>query len=143
MAAIANIVLNDAATTPVAHTFNPDRQGLQGNVSIAEFVDRAANSGVPVGMYKLSMNLSRPTAQRKSYRLGLKLAVPVLETLSNSTVTGITPAPTVSYTVLAQLDVVIPERASLQSRKDLRKMLYEALNNSQVIAAIENLDFPY
>lgn len=143
MGAIANIVVNDAASTPVAHTFNPSLQGLQGRDSVAEFEDRTVNTGIAVGFYKVHLTLSRPTAQRKTYRVGLKLSTPVLETVSNSTVSGIAPAPTVSYTPLIQLDAVIPERSSLQSRKDIRKMFYELLNNAQVIAAIENLDAPY
>jgi hypothetical protein len=143
LGAIANIVLNDAAATPVAHTFNPARQGLVANSQVAEFEDRVVNGGIPVGFYRFSIDFSRPMKQRKSYRVKLKLETPVLETVSNSTVSGIAPAPTVSYTPLVQIDVVIPERSSLQIRKDLRKMIYEALNNTQVVNAIENLDAPY
>lgn len=142
MSAISNVVLNDAATTPLAHTFQPDQQGFRDNQQVAIYVDRAANAGTPVGFYKLEMAMSRPTANRKTYRLAVKLSTPVLETVSNSTVSGIAPAPTVAYTPLIQTEVVIPERASQQSRKDLRKMFYEALNHSQVVNAIENLDFP-
>jgi len=142
MSQMSNVVLNDAAATPVAHTFAPDVQGLRENQQVAIYVDRAANAGIPVGFNKLELTFSRPTAQRKTYRLGLKLSTPVLEVTSNSTVTGIAPAPTVAYTPLIQTEVVIPERASQQARKDLRKMFYEALNHSQVKDAIENLDFP-
>jgi hypothetical protein len=142
LSAIANIVLNDAAATPVAHTFNPSRQGLVGGSQVAEYEDRVVNAGIPVGFFRLNLDFSRPQPQRRSYRIKLKLETPVLENTSNSTVTGIAPAPTVSYVPLAQVDVVIPERASLQVRKDLRKMLYEALNNAQVVSAIENLDPP-
>jgi hypothetical protein len=143
MAAIANIVLNDAATTPVAHTFSPARQGFFNGQDIAEYEDRVVNGGIPVGFYRVNLALSRPSKDRKSYRIGLKLSTPVLEVVNSSTYSGITPAPTISYTPLAQVDVVIPDRASLQSRKDIRKMLYEALNSATVVNAIENLDFPY
>lgn len=143
MPAIANIVLNDAATTPVAHTFNPARQGLVGNSMVADFEDRSANTGIPVGFYKVALDFNRPTKDRKTYRIGLKLSTPVLETVSNSTVSGIAPAPQVSYTPMVDCTIVIPDRASLQNRKDIRKMFYELLNNSQVVAAIENLDAPY
>jgi hypothetical protein len=142
MSAIANVVLNDAATTPVAHTFSPDVQGLRDGQQIAIYVDRAANAGTPVGFYKLEMTMSRPSANRKTYRVGLKMSMPVLEVTSNSTVSGIAPAPTIAYSPLIQMDVVIPERASAQARKDLRKMFYEALNHAQVKGAIEDLDFP-
>lgn len=143
MAQIANIVLNDAATTPVAHTFSPSRQGFFNGLDVAEYEDRASNTGIPVGFYRFSLNVSRPNRDRKSYRIALKLSIPVMEVTSNSTVSGIAPAPTVAYTPLAQVEVVIPDRASQQSRKDLRKMLYEALASSAVVSAIENLDFPH
>lgn len=143
MSAIANIVLNDAATTPVAHTFNPARQGLVGSSSIAMFEDRAANTGIPVGFFKVDLDFSRPSKARKTYRIGLKLSTPVMEVVSNSTVSGIAPAPTVAYTPMAEVVFVIPERSSLQVRKDLRKMFYELMNNAQVVAAVEQLDAPY
>jgi hypothetical protein len=142
MAQIANIVLNDAAGTPVAHTFSPARQGFFSGQDVAEYEDRAANTGIPVGFYKLSLSVSRPNRDRKSYRINVKLSTPVMETISNSTATGILPAPTVAYTPLIQMDVVIPDRTSLQARKDLRKMFYEALNATAVKAAIEDLEFP-
>lgn len=143
MSAITNIVLNDAASPPVSHTFNPARQGLLGNSQLAEYEDRASNAGIPVGFYRIALNFSRPTKQRKTYRIGLKLMIPVLEVTSNNTVSGIAPAPTVSYTPMFQCDFVIPERASAQNRKDLRKLVYGLLNDPQVIAAVENLDVPY
>lgn len=143
MGAITSIVVNDAAATPVAHTFSVGRQGLVGNSQVADFEDRSANTGIPVGFYKIALDFSRPTRDRKSYRINLKMSTPVLETVSNSTVSGIAPAPTISYTPLVDATFVIPDRASLQNRKDLRKMFYELLNNSQIVAAIENLDVPY
>jgi len=143
MSAITTIVVNDAATTPLAHTFSPGRQGLLGQSQIAEYEDRSANTGIPVGYYKVALDFSRPSKQRKSYRVNLKMSTPILEVLSNSTVSGIAPAPTVSYTPMVDCTFVIPERSSLQNRKDIRKMFYELLANAQVIAALEQLDAPY
>lgn len=143
MSAITSIVVNDAAATPVAHTFAPARQGLLGQSQIAEYEDRASNSGIPVGFYRIGIDFSRPTKQRKTYRVNLKMMKPVLEVLSNSTVSGILPAPTVSYTPMVDCTFVIPERSNLQDRKDLRKMFYEMLANTQVIAALEQLDAAY
>lgn len=142
MTAITSIVLNDAASTPVAHTFAPARQGLQGTSQVAEYEDRSANAGYPVGFYRLGLDFSRPSQSRKSYRIKLKLETPSMANISNSTVTGIEPAPEVAYSCIAQVDVVLPERCSLQNRKDLRKMLYEALNDINVKKAFEELDPP-
>lgn len=144
MGAIASIVLTDAAATPVAFTFTPSKQGLLGpSLSVAEFEARAANNGIPVGSYKVAMNFARPTKDRKTFRIGMKLELPVLEVTSNSTVSGIQPAPTISYKPIAELNWVLPERSSLQVRKDLRKMFATLLADTQVVNAVENLDFPY
>ncbi len=144
MTAIANIVLLDAASTPVSHTFNPSRQGLSANgLSVADYEDRVANGGVPVGFYKITSSFSRPSKQRPdTYRIALKLETPVMEVLSNSTVDGIMPAPTVAYSPIISIDVVLPSRSSLQIRKDIRKMAYQLLNDASIVAMIEQLDAP-
>jgi hypothetical protein len=41
------------------------------------------------------------------------------------------------------VEYVLPERASLQNRKDLRKMCYNLLNEAQGIALVETLVTPY
>ncbi len=144
MAAIANITLNDAAGTPVLHTFNPFAVGYTApGVLTAIFEDRVVNSGIPVGFYKIDMSMSKPSAKRPTYRIGLKLSVPQLENVTNSTVSGIAPAPTVAYNPIYDLNVVIPERASGQVRLDQRKMFYELLNNTQVRALLEGLEPPF
>jgi hypothetical protein len=38
---------------------------------------------------------------------------------------------------------VIPERATLQNRKDIRKMVYNLLNESQNVSLVESLLVPY
>jgi hypothetical protein len=63
--------------------------------------------------------------------------------VTNNTVSGIAPAPTVSYVPRSFVEYVLPERASLQNRKDLRKMCYNLLNEAQGIALVETLVTPY
>lgn len=142
MSNLSNIVLADAQSTPVDHTFVPALQGLEGRDSVAEYEDRDVNSGTPVGFYRIHTRLSRPTANRKTYRATIKVSTPVLETLSNSTVSGILPAPTVGYTPLCEMTFVLPERANLQVRKDLRKFVANLLANTQIVGIVENLDAP-
>lgn len=142
MSSISNIVLNDAASPPVAHTFQPALQGLQGSLLVANYEDRVANDGIPVGFNRIFLTFERPKANRASYHVVVKVQTPVMEVLSNSTVTGITPAPQVAYLPLAEVKFVIPQRASAQSRKDLRKMVYELINTAAFKAAVEDLDPP-
>jgi hypothetical protein len=143
LAAIANVVLNDAQGTPVAHTFAPAK--TQSDFALLE--DRSA--GLYIGYNKLTFKLTRPQgaqAQKTSNRnltLEIKVETPKMETVSNNTVSGIAPAPTVSYRPVATLNVTLPDRCSLQDRKDLQKYVLQLLSNSFVTDAFEKYELPY
>lgn len=147
MPAAANIVLADAQATPVNHTFIPLGPN-PGDATTFVFEDQSQASAI--GYWKLLIQIKRPnvaksgeSSESRVSRAVISLYEPILETVSNSTVSGITPAPTLSYVPRAFAEFVIPERASLQNRKDLRKMLAAALAETTVIAAIENLQSFY
>jgi hypothetical protein len=137
-----NIVLNDAAGTPVAHTFVPI--GLDGNTFWWE--DQSAAS--VIGNWKISAKIQRPSVAQagqnskdRMYRVTVGLHEPILETLGNSTISGIPAAPTVSYIPRVVNEFVMAERSTLANRKDLRKMNSNLLDEAQMVAAIENLVF--
>lgn len=143
MAAI-NIVLADALATPVNHTFvpiGPDRDG------VFWFEDQSQASAI--GFWRISFQLKRPkpgvagSSASRTNRAIIGLHEPVLEVVSNNTVSGIAPAPIISYVPRSFTEFVMPERASQQNRKDLRKMTYNLLNEAQCIALVENLVNPY
>lgn len=140
--AAANIVLADAQATPVNHTFVPlgyDRDGLYW------WEDQSAAS--PIGYWRISMQLIRPqigkageASDRRTYRAKLGLHEPVLENVTNSTVSGVAPAPTISYIPRCFTEYVLPERSSLQNRKDIRKMMANLLAEAtHVIPLVETL----
>lgn len=141
MPAAANIVLADAQATPVTHTFvplGPDAQGL------FWFEDQSLAS--PIGYWRISMELKRPPnpkpgedSSKRVLRAKIGLHEPILENVSNSTVSGIAPAPTLSYTPRCFSEYVLPERSSLQNRKDLRKMSMNLQADALSIALVENL----
>lgn len=141
MAAIANIVINDGQATPVAHTFAPAK--TQSDYALLE--DRSA--GVYIGYNKLTFSLKRPSGPSKvasrNLKLSIKIETPKLEVVSNNTVTGIAPAPTVSYRPVAELIVTLPERCSLQDRKDLQAFMKNVLSNPFVTDAFEKYELPY
>jgi hypothetical protein len=135
-----NIVLNDAAGTPVAHTFVP--VGLEGNTFWWE--DQSAAS--VIGNWKISAKIQRPTnaqagqnSKDRMFRVTVGLHEPVLETLGNSTISGIPAAPTIAYVDRVLTEYVIAERSTLQNRKDLRKMNFNLQDEAQVVAAVETL----
>lgn len=143
--AASNIVLADALATPVNHTFvplGPDKDG------VFWFEDQSQAS--PIGYWRISYSLKRPVvgaagsnSSQRVYRATIGLHEPVLETVSNNTVSGISPAPTISYVPRTFTEYVMPERSSLQNRKDLRKMNYNLQNESQLVSMVENLVTPY
>ena len=139
----SNIVLADAQATPVNHTFVPVGRDKNG---IFWFEDQSATSAV--GNWRVAIELKRPSAPNgktssdgRSYRARIELHEPVLETVSNNTVAGIAPAPTVSYVTRAYSDIVMPERGTLQNRKDIRKMMALLLADTQVVSTIESLAY--
>lgn len=144
MAAV-NIVLADAQGTPVNHTFvpiGPDKEGV--------FWFEDQSQATANGYWRVSMSLKRPpiaqagqSTNGRTFRALIGLHEPVLETLGTNTVSGIPPAPTVSYVSRAFSEYVLPERASLQNRKDLRKMMANLNAEAQYIALVEQLTMPY
>lgn len=141
MATATNIILNDAAATPVAHTFQPT--GKDGNVMKWEELGVAPAT---IGNYYITAELVRtqsPSAKTNSgernNRVKVTLHLPTLETLGTDD-NGMLPPPTVAYICRAMGgEYILPERSTTQNRKDLRKMNYELQNNAQVIAMIEQL----
>jgi len=139
----SNIVLADAQATPVNHTFVPigrDRNG------VFMFEDQSQSNAI--GFWRISVELTKPalaqakqSSEGRSMRMKIGLHEPILETVSNNTVSGIAPAPTVSYVPRSFTEFVIPERASLQNRKDLRKMMALLLAETQVTAMVETLAY--
>lgn len=141
MSAIANIVVNDGQATPVAHTFSPARAVAD----MALLEDRS--SGIYIGYNKLTFELVRPSGSsdkaNRNLRLKLKIETPKMEVVSNNTVSGIAPAPTVSYRPVAELVCTFPERCTLQDRKDLQALMRNVLANSFVTDAFEKYELPY
>lgn len=141
MAAIGNLVLNDGKATPVAHTFQPYKVGEANGSYSAEFEDRVG--GIFVGMPRIHIATKRPTSDRKTLRVMVKVTAPILETVSNSTVSGIAPAPTVAYTPLFEATFVLPERATIDARKDLLAYVRSLLASAVVTSAVNDLEMPF
>lgn len=141
MPAAANIVLNDALATPVAHTFvplGPDKNG------VFWFEDQSGAS--PIGYNRISLELRRPmngsageSSANRMVRCKIGVHTPKLENTTNSTVSGVAPAPTLSYIPRANMEFILPERSALQDRKDIRKYAQFLLADTLVVALVETL----
>ena len=139
MPGIGNVTINDGAATPAAHTFAP--VGIQGIV--ASYADRSG--GIPVGYPTLDVSLRSPSGQsrEKMYLATVRIKTPILDVTSPSTATGIQPAPSVGYTPIAELKFWLPERSTLQNRKDLRAFAKNIMADAVVTAVVETLENVY
>lgn len=138
MSAIAAITLNDGAATPAAHTFSPVRIDQNG---VAIWADRSG--GIAIGYPVVNMSLRVPSKTSRNYKLTAKVDLPILEVTSPSTSTGIQPAPTLSYNITANVEMIIPERSTLQNRKDAAAYLKNFLASAVVTAAINDFESVY
>lgn len=143
MATAVAITLADAQATPVNHTFNP--VGLDSNKTFW-FVDQSQTNAI--GYWRISVEITQPanaqpgeSSQKRVYRVRIGLHEPILENVSNSTISGIAPAPTVAYIPRSFTEFILPERAVLLDRKNLRKMVANLLNDANIVNVIESLNF--
>ena len=143
MATATAITLADAQATPVNHTFSP--VGLDAKKTFW-FVDQSQANAI--GYWKISVEISQPptpqpgeSSAKRVIRVRIGLHEPILETVSNSTVSGIAPAPTVAYIPRSFVEFILPERSALLDRKSLRKMTANLLNDVNIINVVENLTY--
>lgn len=142
MPAVAAITLLDAAATPVSHTFNPLGPDING---VWWFEERLAAS--TIGNQRISVQLIRPGApaqgqnsSQRICRVKIGIHTPILETLSNSTISGIIAAPTVAYVERCNMEFIIPERSVLVDRQTIRKYADNLLANAQITTVVEQLE---
>lgn len=141
MAAATNIVLNDALATPVAHTFIPLEVDKN---NVWWFEDQSAANAI--GYNRISIQLVRPmngaqgeNSAKRMARIKIGVHTPKLENVTNSTVSGVAPAPTISYICRCNVEFITPERSALQDRKDLRKYVQFLMADAAVVNAVESL----
>jgi hypothetical protein len=136
-----NIVLADAAGTPVNHTFLPIGKDDSG---VYWFEDQSRPT--PIGFWQIGIGTKRPTtatngtssSAERVYRVKVTLKMPTLETLGTNDA-GITPPPTIAYVERFSGEYILPERTTLAERKDVRKMGMNLLNDAIIIALVEQL----
>jgi hypothetical protein len=142
MAARANVVINDGQAAPVAHTFSPNSgDGNVPGVSTIMFEDRSG--GVQVGYPVITFSTRKPTKTMPNNKIVVTVRVPVLENVTNSTTSGIAPAPTVAYDVISKNEFILPSRSSVAVRKDLLAYVKNLYSNAVFTAAIQDLESPW
>jgi hypothetical protein len=144
MSALANIVIADALGTPVNHTFVPV---LNAN-GVFKWQDQTAASNpsaVPIGFNEITASalMSKDVDRGKGrFALDFRYNMPTLETISNSTASGILPAPVWGYDCTVFIKTVFSARSTLQNRSDAIKMAALAWQNSQLTDWLKNYQMP-
>lgn len=73
---MSNVVLVDAASTPVSHTFVPASRVAE---NTARWVDREHNGGVALGFRTLTFSVKEPTTVDGVTRQKISLALPMVD----------------------------------------------------------------
>jgi len=140
MPAFGNLTLADGQTTPVNHTFYATDQNPLG---VFNYVEQTASSAI--GYLRLAWSLRSPVAgQRVSssdrvYKAKQTLKVPTMESTSAATGSGIPPAPTVAYWHSSSVEYTIPERGTLQERKDLHAYTRNGIGHADFTTQVTSL----
>jgi len=125
---LGNLILFDGEDTPVAHTFVHARTGTD----FAQWDEPAVTNYI--GRPKVTMEMIRPKGQsrvaNRNVKCKIRVEVPTMETLSNDTATGIAPAPTIAYRLMAEVVYTLPDRSSEQERENLSALLAQCLSTA-------------
>jgi hypothetical protein len=135
MAALADMVIADALGAPVNHTFVALGYDSKG---VACWQDQSSADnplGVPDGYsnYFASSQMNLLPGGQGRFVLDTRFFKPSLETVSNSTQSGILPAAQKAYDSAIFIKCVFSARSTLQNRKDATKMAVLAFQNTQLV----------
>lgn len=134
MGAIATLSLNDSV--PGAHSFDPTRAGEV----LAVYHDKV--DGVMAGYPSITLGNRTPNQANGNYKVTVRIRIPVLETAATAA-SGFTPGPTVAYTLSANMDFVIPSRATELERDDLLAYSKNLLAHAVIDSAVVDMDNPF
>lgn len=128
MATRANIVVNDGASTPVAHTYNP--LGKPAGSEYEFYVERV--SGKPEFQSEIRIKTQQPSKSGQPYK--------VLVTLIQPKTVNVSGIDTLDRQSRIDLTFTVGSKSVTQDRKDLRIMLANLLANSQIVGIVDNLE---
>jgi hypothetical protein len=130
----SNIVLADAQGTPVNHTFIPIGREKDGT-----FLYEDQSASTSAGFWRIGVKTKRPdfsgNVPRGVFETTVSLHEPTLESLGTNDA-GLTPPPTVAYTLRAVAVYYDPPRSLLQNRKDIVKMFPLLLSETSNIKPV-------
>jgi hypothetical protein len=118
MSARTNLVINDRAATPVAHTYTPDGDDANRVHVYSE------KTGIPAGNPRFTASLRRTNGK---FRPTLRFQLPVVQT---QTINGVA-SPVVVRTAFVELNCTFDELSTDQERKDAIGLMANTLAAAQ------------
>lgn len=140
MAVVANITVNDGATTPVARTFTPVAQAIAKAGSRVSYLDRSASGGIAVGFPELHITAENVLGNDPVTRYRVKASYPVLETISNNTASGYAPAPQKAYHLQYEGVWMIPKRSTTIDRQTFQGLMANLYDTTVIKDMINNFN---
>ena len=131
MAALADITAYDGESTPVAHVFYADHVEYDGNNLQALWAEKVA--GVPE-YAQGTMALSKKKVASGMTRVGIRVNLPVMESVSGANLSGYTAAPKVAYVDSSEQVQWIHSRSLAQGRQNSRNILRNVVGNNATTA---------
>jgi len=129
MSNIANIVVYDGATSPVAHTLVPVEVVKDGKTGVITAVWREQLAALPT--YAQVTATARLSRNPKSgvWNVDFKVQVPVMESVSGQNASGYTAAPKVAYVDTSGIYGHYHERGTIAGRRLSRMIAVNVGNN--------------
>lgn len=113
MSAQANLQLYDGQTTPVLKTFS----ARGADMNLAKYTD--ISSGIGIGLPTITLGNRTVNGTNGTYRVEARITIPVLEAISGDA-GGYTAVPKVAFNMFGKVELIAPNRATAQNRKDLK-----------------------
>lgn len=135
MAAQAALVLNDGQATPVARTFS----ARGADMKLAKWTD--VSGGIGIGMGEVTLSNSQQSGSNSSYKVEGRITIPTMEVVSGSD-GGYTPVPKVAFNSFAKVEIVMPNRASLQERKNILAYVKNFVAHAVFTSTVVDFDPP-
>jgi len=149
---LASDHLTTSATVGVDRTFAPVGAVANG---VSRWEERSG--GIYLGFPTFTLACRAPSKTSRVHRVSMKLSVPVLETVTASTASGIVPTQPVAYSHQFHGEFLLPDRGTLAERNALLSLVISCmvatikasdavpsdLTASPLLNAIQNFDPPY
>jgi len=135
MSTQADLQLYDGQSTPVLKTFSA--RGADLNLAVWKDV----SGGIGIGLPSVTLSYRETDGTNGAYRVEGRITIPVLETLSGGA-DGYAASPKVAYKMFGKIELIAPNRATLQNRKDLKAFIANLMDHAVMSGTFQDFNPP-